>query len=321
MESHSVQKRTRYASGAASSVSQHRRKSWISFPVLEKWKDFALALPALLSLAIFTYYPLFYSLYLSMTDWNMIRPVKRFVGLDNYERMINDDMFFHVLKVTFTYTLLDVGLTVAFGLMLALLLNVVSPLYSSMRMIIFMPHYISMVISSMIFIWILNADYGVLNYVLSWFGIPKIYWLNDPGTALWSLLFVSIWKGVGFAMIIFIAGLRGIPVEYYEAASIDGASRLQRFRFITIPLLSPITMFLIMTTFIASMQVFQSVDVMTGGGPLDATRVMVMWIYQVAFDEFRIGRASALVVVFFTMILLLTIVQFMISKKKVHYEG
>jgi len=187
--------------------------------------------------------------------------------------------------------------------------------------VIFMPYYVSMVVAAMVFTWIYNGQYGLLNTVVSWFGMDPVEWLNNPSTALPALVAVSVWKGVGFAMILFIAGMRGIPAEYYEAASIDGASKFRQFRNITLPLLSPMTLFLVITSFISSMQVFQSIDVMTAGGPLKATNAIVYWIYTMAFSEFKTGRASALVMILFVIILLLTLVQFLVSRKKVHYEG
>jgi len=288
---------------------------------LEYLKDFAFAIPALAALVLFIYYPLVNSFYLSFTDWNMTRPVKNWVGIENYEWLINSDTFYKVLGITFTYTILDVFLTLGIGLALALLFNVSSKSFGFMRAIIFMPNYISMVVVSMVFLWIFNAQYGFVNLVLNMLGLNKVEWLLNPRTALWVLIIVSIWKGVGFVMIIFISGLRSIPLDYYEASSIDGATKWVQFRKITLPLLSPITLFLVITNFISSMQVFQSVDVMTNGGPLEATKVMVYWIYTMAFSDFRIGRASALVIIFFLIIILLTALQLYISRKKVHYEG
>ena len=288
---------------------------------LEYLKDFAFAIPALAALILFIYYPLVNSFYLSFTDWNMTRPVKNWVGIENYAWLINSDTFYKVLGITFTYTILDVFLTLGIGLGLALLFNVTSKSFGFMRAIIFMPHYISMVVVSMVFLWIFNAQYGFVNLVLNMLGFSKVEWLLNPRTALWVLIIVSIWKGVGFVMIIFISGLRSIPLDYYEASSIDGATKWVQFRKITLPLLSPITLFLVITNFISSMQVFQSVDVMTNGGPLEATKVMVYWIYTMAFSDFRIGRASALVIIFFLIIILLTALQLYISRKKVHYEG
>ncbi|MGM1048315.1 sn-glycerol 3-phosphate transport system permease protein [Paenibacillus uliginis N3/975] len=288
---------------------------------MESLKDFAFAAPALLVLGIFIYYPLLFSFYISFTNWNMTKPVKKFIGLDNYDKLLSDDLFYKVLRITFTYTILDVLLTLALGLGLALLLNVSNRVYNFMRSGIFMPYYISMVIASMIFLWIFNNQYGLLNKIIGIFGLEPINWLQDPDTALWTLLAVSIWKGVGFTMLIFMAGLRSIPLEYYEASSLDGANKFWQFLHITLPLLSPTTLFLVITNFISSMQVFQSVDIMTNGGPLDSTKAIVYWIYEMAFVNFRTGRASALVIIFFFIIIILTAVQMLVSKKKVHYEG
>jgi ABC-type sugar transport system permease subunit len=298
-----------------------KRTRLFSYQRLQKLKDFSLIIPAFVLMGVFSFYPLFYSLYLSFTDWNFIRPVKKFVGVDNYEKLVTDPQFFKVLQVTFTYTILDVSLVICVGLLMALIFNSTGKLYSFLRFFIFMPHYISMVVASLVFMWLLNFRYGLLNKGLELLGIAPVDWLNNSVSALWSLVFVAVWKGCGFCMIIFIGGLRGIPVEYYESSSIDGANRWHQLRYITLPLLSPITLFLVITTFIGAMQVFQSVDVMTGGGPLDSTRVMVMWIYEVAFKQFKIGKSSALVVIFFTIIVAFSFLQYYISKKKVHYEG
>lgn len=309
--------------GAASvrtSASAHKR--FLSYGALEKWKDFLFALPALGFLGVFLFYPLIYSVYISFTNWNMTRPVKKFVGLDNYSKILASEDFYQSLKVTFMYTVMDVVLTLLIGLLLALLLNVTSSrLFGFMRGVIFMPYYISMVVAAMVFTWIYNGQYGLLNRITSWFSMDPVEWLIDPQTVLPALVAVSVWKGVGFAMILFIAGMRGIPAEYYEAAAIDGASRTHAFRYITLPLLSPMTLFLVITSFISSMQVFQSIDVMTNGGPLQKTNAIVYWIYTMAFAEFKTGRASALVMILFVIILLLTLLQWLVGRKKVHYEG
>ncbi|MFD0715473.1 carbohydrate ABC transporter permease [Paenibacillus sp. GCM10027626] len=289
--------------------------------LLEKWKDFGFAAPALVLLSTFVFYPLLYSVYLSLTNWNMIKPNKEYIGFENYSKIFTGDMFAKVMKVTLTFTFIDVFFTLFFGLCLALLFNVSSRLFNFLRMIVFMPYYISMVIAAMIFLWIYNDRYGLANSIVNWLGFDSINWLTNTGTALGAVVTVSLWKSVGFAMIIFIGGLRGIPQEYYEASNIDGASKFKQFRHITLPLLSPITLFLVVTNFISSMQVFQSIKIMTAGGPLNSTKAIVYWIYEMAFEDYRTGRASALVVVFFIIIILLTILQFVVSKKKVHYEG
>ncbi|MCY9514416.1 carbohydrate ABC transporter permease [Paenibacillus apiarius] len=315
MNSHSEQS---YAVQPAR-LSAKRPWSWYRF--FEKWKDFSFALPALLFLLVFTYYPLIYSIYISMTNWNMTRPIKKFVGMENYTKLLSGEELWKVLTVTFKYTVFDVFFTIVIGLGLALLFNSTSKIFNFLRAFVFMPYYISMVVAAMIFLWIFNAEYGLANYILQLAGFDPVAWMTNPNTALSALITVSLWKGVGFAMLLFIAGLRSIPVEYYEASSIDGATRWSQFRHITLPLLSPMTLFLIITNFIGSMQVFQSIDIMTNGGPLNATKAMVFWIYQMAFSDFRTGRASALVVIFFIIIITLTAIQLWISKKRVHYEG
>lgn len=305
---------------AKADVSPHTSKKYLQW--IEKAKDFMFAVPSLIFLGLFLYYPLMNSVYISFTNWNMTKPVKKFVGTDNYVKLFKNEDLYQSLKVTLHYTLLDVVLTLTIGLLLALLFNVFrSKMYAVMRGIIFMPHYISMVIAAMVFTWIYNGQYGLLNRVTDLMGFEPIQWLTNPSTALPALVAVSVWKGVGFAMMLFISGMRGIPNEYYEAAAIDGASGLSRFRYITLPLLSPMTLFLVITTFISSMQVFQSIDIMTNGGPLQATNAIVYWIYTMAFTEFKTGRASALVMILFVIILVLTIIQWLVSRKQVHYEG
>ena len=174
--------------------------------------------------------------------------------------------------------------------------------------------------SAIIFIWILNGDYGILNYILRLFGINGPNWLNNASTALTGILFLTVWRVVGYAMMIYLSAMKGIPQEYYESAAIDGADGMHRFRFITMPLLAPTTLFLFVTTFISSMKVFQSVDVMTGGGPYNSTMVMVQWIYNLAFENFRVDRASVVSVMFFLILMVCTIVTMRYSHNNVHYE-
>ncbi|MEF2246776.1 MULTISPECIES: carbohydrate ABC transporter permease [unclassified Paenibacillus] len=287
----------------------------------EKWKDFGFAAPAIFLLTTFVFYPLVYSVYLSFTNWNMIKPNKDYVGVDNYTKILTGEMFAKVMKVTVSFTLIDVFFTLLIGLGLALLFNVSTRFFNFLRMIVFMPYYISMVIASMVFLWIYNERFGLANAFMNWIGLDPVNWLTNTSTALGAVVTVSLWKGVGFAMIIFIGGLRGIPKDYYEASNIDGAGKFKQFRYITLPLLSPITLFLVVTNFISSMQVFQSIKIMTAGGPLNSTKAVVYWIYEMAFQDYRTGRASALIVIFFIIIIALTALQFAVSKKKVHYEG
>ena len=173
-----------------------------------------------------------------------------------------------------------------------------------------------------IFLWMLNTDYGVINQMLEVIGLSEhINWLGDDNLALVSILMLTGWHGVGYCMMIYMSALMGISQDYYEASSLDGATKLQQFRFITLPLLSPTTLFLFITTFISSMKVYQSVDVMTGGGPRQKTEVMVYYIYRLAFDDNRLDRASVVALLFFVILLIITASTLRITNKNVHYEA
>ncbi len=184
-----------------------------------------------------------------------------------------------------------------------------------------MPKYIGVSTAGIVFTWILNGRYGILNYLLGTVGIKGPDWLTNEKTALAGVLILTTWRVVGYAMLIYLSAMQGIAKDYYEAASLDGASKTQQFFKITIPLLSPTTLFLFVTTFIASMKVFQSIDVMTGGGPYKATNVMVYWIYRLAFVEFRVDRASVVAVLFFLILLIITAITMRISENSVNYDG
>ncbi len=215
------------------------------------------------------------------------------------------------------------------GMLLALLFNRMTRSFNVMRSIAFMPKYIAVSTSAVVFMWILyspaatgaNQSEGILNYALSLFGITGPHWLIDSATALTGILFLTAWRVVGYAMMIYLSAMKGIPQDYYEAAVIDGADGVQRFRYITVPLLAPTSLFLFVTTFIASMKVFQSVDVMTGGGPGTATNVMVQWIYNLTFKDFRTARGAAVSLVFFMILLVCTVATMRFSNKNVNYAA
>jgi ABC-type sugar transport system permease subunit len=290
----------------------------------ERFKDFACVLPAVAFFLIFVYYPMMDLLRISFTNWNLIRDDYGFVGLRNYTWLFSGSgwrYFTESLGITVTYTLWEVGLTLAFGMLLAMLFNRMTPAFNAMRTVIFMPRYVAVATSAIVFIWILNGNYGILNYVLSLFGIRGPDWLNTERTALTGVLFLTFWRVTGYAMMIYLSAMKGIPQDYYEAADIDGADGAQKFRFITLPMLAPTTLFLIVTTFIASMRVFQSVDVMTSGGPGRATNVMVQWVYNLAFAEFRVDRASVVSLAFFIILLVVTALTMRWSRRNVSYDS
>ena len=306
-------------------VSKTVHKKKISrYKLIENFKDFLCVLPALVFFIIFVYYPVADLFRISFTNWDLIKPSYNYVGFKNYVWLFQGSGFNTWIKslgVTFTYTIFEVLITIVGGLLLACLFNRMSKAYAWMRSIVFMPKYIALSTSGIVFMWILNQDFGILNYVLKLLGIPPQPWLNSEKTALYSILILTAWRVVGYAMMIYLSAINSIPTDYYEAASIDGAGALQKFKSITLPLLSPTTLFLFVTTFIASMKVFQSVDVMTGGGPYSATNVMVYWIYDLAFVQFRIDRAAVVSCVFFIILLICTAATMKLSNKSVHYDA
>lgn len=296
-----------------------RCQSW------ERMKDLLMVEPAVFFFLLFVYFPIIDLIRISFTDMRMlVADPQPFVGLKNYEWLFFKSgwpTFSESLWITLRYTFWELFITLVGGLLLALLFNRMTRTFHAMRTIVFMPKYIAVATSAVVFIWILHGNYGILNYLLSLVGIKGTDWLNNADTALTGVLILTAWRVLGYAMIIYLSAIQGIPKEYYEAAAIDGADAVHRLRYITIPMLGPTTVFLFVTTFIASMKVFQSVDVMTGGGPGTATNVMVQWIYNLSFREFRAARAAAVSVVFFLILLICTFATIRYTDKSVNYDS
>lgn len=287
-------------------------------------KDFSCVLPSIILLVIFTYYPICKLIQISFTDWNLLNDTWNYVGMKNWVWLFNGSGTKHLLnslKVTFLYSLGELAVTMGGGLLLALIFNRLTKSFSIMRAIVFVPRYVAMSSAAVVYMWILNTDSGVLNYLLSLIGIPAVDWLGQRETALISVLMLTTWRTLGYGMMIYLSAMIGISKDYYEAASLDGATAIQQFWKITIPLLSPTTLFLFVTTFISSMKVFQSVDILTRGGPYRSTEVMVYKIYLYAMEDFRMDRASVIAVAFFILLLVVTASTFKISNKNVHYDS
>ena len=279
---------------------------------------YALILPSMAFFSAFYLYPVVYSFYLSFFTWDMLQP-KRFIGLTNYRELLEAAEFREVLGNTLAYSLGVVVLAMGIGLVLALLLNNRTALSSLFQACIFTSYIVSWVAVSLLWIWMLDPQYGLVNYVAGFLGVPPVDWLGNHRLAIWSLVGVTVWKVIGYPMIIFLAGLQNISQDYYEAASLDGASAWHQFRYITWPLLAPTTVFLFITLTIATFQGFDIVNIMTQGGPVHATSIYVFYIYEQAFHYFRIGRASAAVIICFGLILALTYVQHRLFRRNVHY--
>jgi len=249
---------------------------------------------------------------LSFYDWHLVRPLKPFIGLANYRELWSDENFLLALKNTTLFAVFVVGASVVLGLGLAVLLAANLRFTAPYQAIYFLPVIIPMVPMAISWKWIFDARHGVLNYLLSWFGVQPIGWLTSPDVAMWAIIVMSVWKVLGYNMVLLLVGLKSIPAVYYEAASIDGAAGWKMFRRITLPLLRPILLFVIVISTINAYNVFTQVYVMTTGSqaaPGAPLRVLVFDIYQNGFQFFKMGYASAEAVVLTLIILALTLVQ------------
>lgn len=281
------------------------------------WTGLLCLSPTLVIVASFTFFPFLFSLYLSFHRWSILRPEKPFVGLDNYVRMVNTAEFWEALQHTVVYTVGVVGLETPLALMLALALSRKLRGVTFYRTAYFMPAVTSTIAVAVVWGWLYNPQYGFINQALQVLGLPSPSWLADPNWALPAIVIMSIWKNVGYHMVIFLAAIQNIPDAYYEAASIDGANGWQQFWHVTWPLLVPTTGFVLITNVIFSFQVFGPVYVMTGGGPMRSTTVIVFYLYQRAFEFLEMGYASAVAWVVFLIILFFTVIQFRYVRKGV----
>jgi multiple sugar transport system permease protein len=279
---------------------------------------FSFLAPSLLHLTVFIVTPIAFSAYLSLHQWDIVVPDKPFVGLANFGEIVQDALFWNALGNTLLFTL-NVPLGMAFALGVALLLNHRMRAVGLLRTIYFLPSVTSFVAIALVWMWIYHPTFGLANFLLSIAGLPTLQWLNSASTAMVSVMIFTIWLGLGYQMVVYLAGLQGIPEDLYEAARIDGASAWQRFWRVTLPLLKPTTFFILVTSFIASFQVFTSIYVMTAGGPTRSTDVLVYHIYQAAWEQLRMGYASAMSWVLFVIIMIATAIQFRLMGKAVEY--
>lgn len=259
------------------------------------------------------------SLVLAFTRWDLVSP-PAWVGLQNIRDMLHDDVLLQSLKVTTVYAITSVPLQIAFGLGLAVLLNTRVAGLRFYRTAFYLPSVLSGVAVALLWRWLFSPEFGLINLMLSYLGIEGPSWLGDERWALPSLVLMSLWS-VGAGTIIYLAGLQGIPTDLYEAAEVDGARGWARFRHITLPMMTPVLFFQLVTGIIVALQVFTQAFIMTDGGPNNATNFIVLYLYRNAFEYFRMGYASAVAWVLFIYILLLTLLVFRSSALWVHYEG
>ncbi len=286
----------------------------------KNWSAYLFLAPGLIHFAIFTLFAVGFAFYISFHDWNIIKPDKPFVGLENYMRLFGDARFHRAVGNTLLF-MVGVPLNLISGLAVALLLNTKVRGQAIFRTMFYLPVVTPLVVSSIIWKWVYQGDYGLLNYYLLKFGViqEKIYWLADPNLALPALILMGIWGGTGATMVIYLAGLQSIPQEMYDAAMVDGASSWQRLLYITIPLLKPTTFFLFVTGIIGAFQIFTEVYIMTNGGPLNRTTTIGYYLYVNAFRELDMGYATAMAFALFAMIFGFTLLQWKFTRGDVEY--
>ncbi|HVU10043.1 MAG TPA: sugar ABC transporter permease [Phototrophicaceae bacterium] len=288
----------------------------------QKWKWVLLfILPSLIGLLVFVFTPIATSFWLAFQNWNLLSPPK-FVGLDNFNALFADPEFWSALRYTLGFIFLYIPLVFVLGLGLALLLNQKLRGVIVVRAVTFVPVIASWVVISLIWKWIFNPQYGLVNYGLSIFGIQGPAWLFDPNVALYALVITSVWKDLGYVAMLYLGGLQGIADQYYEAAKIDGATAWDRLRYVTLPLLTPTMFFIVIILLINSFQAFDQFWLMPMPGSAAQRNVqsIVTEVVKQAFSYNRMGYASAMSWVLFVLIFVITFVQFRLQKRWVYYE-
>jgi ABC-type sugar transport system permease subunit len=274
---------------------------------------YLLVAPYLLFLIVFYFFPLIVNIILSFTNYDL--STASFIGVRNFVNILQDKFFLLALRNTLFYTFFSLALAMGFGLIFAVMLN--QRLWGTRiyRTFFFLPHVTSMVAVSMIWLWMYEPAFGIFNIVIGALGLPKQAWLVDPNLALSCLIAMNVWKTTGYNMVVYLAGLQGIPNELYQAATIDGASEVQKFFSITFPMLQPVHFFLVITGLVLNINVFEQVNVMTKGGPRHATTTLVHQVYIRAFGDYLVGYAAAIALVLLLILILITLANFRLGKQ------
>lgn len=275
--------------------------------------------PALIPLVVFWIYPILNSVYISFTDWDYMSPSYHFVAFDNFKALFQDQRFYDALWNTVVFTVGTLVPTIVFGLILALLLQKSCKGSGFIKFILFSPWITPTVAVSIVWTWIYNPDSGIANTILQFFRLPALQWMKSSQTAMLAVVIVTVWKSLGYAMIFYLSALEKVPGELYEASGMDGANRWQRFRDVTIPCISPTTFFLMIITMVNSLQAYDQIQILTQGGPSGSTRTLLYMYYQLGFEEFNMGQATAVAIVLILITVAFSVLQFAGSKKWVHY--
>ena len=286
-------------------------KEWILFILF--------MLPNFVLFGLFTFWPMIENMRLSTQRWDLISPVRRSVGSANYRYLLENDTFHKVLFNTAYFTVAAVGLSLLLGLMVALLLNQPLKLRNGARAVVFAPTLLSGAAIGIVWSYIFDPRYGLVAEGLRWVSLSSPDWLNQPAWSMPAIIIVYVWKNMGFAAVIFLAGLQAIPRDLYDAARVDGANIWWRFRSVTIPMLSPIAFFLLITSILNTFQAFDIIRVMTQGGPVDSTNTLIYYVYEQGFVALNAGRSAAASFVLFGLMMIITLVQLRFAEQRVHY--
>ncbi|WP_213531143.1 carbohydrate ABC transporter permease [Paenibacillus cisolokensis] len=303
------------------SVPSRARPRFNKQRIFENLYGYAFIAPMMIGVSIMTLLPILASFFLSFTEWNFLHGFKQieFIGMRNFERLLADDVFWKSMKNNIVFMLV-VPATLALSLMLAIIINKYVYFKDMFKVIYFMPYISSIIAVAMVWQVLFHPSFGPVNHMLMSLGVdnpPK--WIADVNFALPSIMMIMIWVSIGYNLIIYIAGLQAIPAELYEAAEMDGAKPWQKFRSITLPMLSPTTFFLLITGLIGTFKVFDIIQVLTGGGPANSTSVVVFHLYETAFVHLKMGYASTMALVLFFTIFIITLIQWYGQRKWVNY--
>ncbi len=301
---------------ASTSLSNSRR--WKT--LRKQLPNYLFVLPHFFFFTVFLLYPIVRGLQISLFDWKIMLKEQKYIGLANYQALLNDKIFWEVLGNTAEFMVVTVIVNVILALLVAVGLKHKFFGSDALRVLFYAPGILSVSVIGIIGIRIWDTQIGILNYfVTTLLGGPRISWLGDPGIVVPALALTTVWWSFGFPMLVFIAGLHNIPEQLYEAAKIDGAGRLGTFRHITVPLIMPTMLFVVVTQFIAHMQVFAQPYIISGGGPGNASRSASMYLYETAWKFFRFGYASSISVVMAVVMIVVTVVLFSLMRRRTEY--
>lgn len=288
--------------------------------ILKDKKSYLFVLPAVIGCCVFTLFPIVYNIYLSTLSWDLSSDEKYFVGIKNYIHLLQSGEFMQSLGETVIFSAGVICISIFLALLLAVWLNKNTKLHYFIQSCIFTPYIVSLVSISMLWMWIMDYDNGCLNFFISLFHLSKVHWLDSPSCALTSMVVIQIWQTLGYNTLILIAGLQSIPNDIYESARLDKSKGRTTFWKITIPMLSPSLFFLIIINIIDSFQVFTLISVITKGGPVNSTNLLVFWIYQTGFEYYNIGSAATGSVFLTVIIAIITFLYFRTLSRRVHYQ-